>query len=70
MLVSGSRHVGRRRHQCLIVFVAWLVTYGVFALDCSSNATVASLKKESVFDYKTSVVENGKHSCALPFIIV
>ncbi|XP_015755097.1 PREDICTED: membrane-bound transcription factor site-1 protease-like [Acropora digitifera] len=58
MLVTRSRHGGRRHHHCLVLFVACLVVCGVSPFDCSRNSTVASLKKESVFDFKTSVVEN------------
>ena len=69
MLVTRSRHGGRRHHQCLVLFVACLVVCGVSPFDCSRNSTVASLKKESVFDFKTSVVENGKCSkCSATYI--
>ena len=63
MPASGSQNGVRRRHHWLVFFVACLVmsdVYDATPFDCSRNSTVASVKKESFFDYKTSVIENGR----------
>ena len=68
MPTSGSQNGGRKRHHWLVFFVACLVVSDVTPFDCSRNSTVVPVKKESFFDYKTSVVENGGY-CSFSFLL-
>lgn len=69
MPATGSQNGGRRRRVWLVLFLV-CVEADVTPFDCSRNATVAPVKKESFFDYKTSVVENGTYIYLVSFTIV
>lgn len=53
---------GRRRRGWIVCLFACLLVNlsDETPFDCSRNTTVSTGAKESFFDYKTSVVENGK----------
>ena len=61
MPASGSQNGGRRRHTWVVFLLACVLVSDVTPFDCSRNSTVPLGKKESFFDYKTSVVENGRY---------
>lgn len=70
MPATGSQNGGRRRRVWLLLFLVCLVASDVTPFDCARNATVAPVKKESFFDYKTSAVENGTYIFIFSFTIV
>lgn len=70
MPATGSQNGGRRRRVWLVLFLVCVEASDVTPFDCSRNATVAPVKKESFFDYKTSVVENGTYIYLVSFTIV
>lgn len=70
MPATGSQNGGRGRRVWLMLFLVCVEASDVTPFDCSRNATVAPIKKESFFDYKTSVVENGTYICLVSVTIV
>ena len=62
MPTTGSSHGGSRRRVCVVFLFACLLVNlsDETPFDCSRNSTGSTTSKESFFDYKTSVVENGE----------
>lgn len=59
---TGSSHGGQKRRVWVVFLFACLLVNlsDETPFDCSRNSTVSATTKESVFDFKTSVVENGE----------